>query len=79
MMTEEEFFMGLAETTKAINIPDAGEICMWVAAIIFALSICTISYVALGDAWKEVRRRFSQRVILTSIRHHKTTPPPKRK
>ncbi len=80
-MTEEEFFMGFAEMTKAINIPDAGEVFVWVAAIVFALSICTVSYVALGDALKEVRRKVSHRVTnpLVSIRHHKTTPPPERK
>ncbi len=69
--------MRLAEMTKTINIPDASEIFMWVAAVIFALSICTISYVALGDAWKEVKRRVTSPLV--SIRHHKNTPPPKRK
>ena len=78
-MTEEEFFMGFTEMAKSVTRPDAGEVFLWIAAVVFALSVCTISYVALGDVWKEVKRRFSQRVILVSIRHHKTTPPPERK
>jgi len=80
-MTEEEFFMGFAEMAKSITMPNAGEVFVWVAAVVFALSICTVSYIALGDALKEVRRRVSQRVTtpLVSIRHHKNVPPPERK
>ena len=62
-MTEEEFFMGFAEIAKSITLPNAGEVFVWVAAVVFALSVCTISYVALGDALKEIKRRVSQRAI----------------
>jgi hypothetical protein len=71
-MTEEEFFMGFAEMAKTINLPDVGECFLWLAAIVFSVSICTVGYVALGDAWTEVRRRFSNRANPTPI-----TPPKK--
>ena len=69
--------MSFAEITKSITIPNAGEVFVWVAAVVFALSICTVSYVALGDAWKEVKRRVTSPLV--SIRHHKNTPPSERK
>jgi hypothetical protein len=74
-MTEEEFFMGFAEMFKAIEMSSAAECLLWVSTLIIAGSVGTVAFIALGDAIKSFKRRFSRRANpIISV-----SPPPRRK